>query len=261
MSRQGFPDEAVERFLATGSLPRGHEGWPGATPAERRAAAEADARALLGRIVRWRASHAPLDVGAPPTDTAVIVRDRAGPMVRGLFPADEAQAILADLPAHVRVVTPATFPSIAAELSPGAAWDVANLLLDALGAPPLSDDSPELDGLERGAVGCVLPEALHPPCSTRDVLVHELAHVLHDARRGTFGLRPARAPLLRVPPERRETFAWTCELWSTLERAPALYADWAPPNDSRVDVPVLRRLVAAALAGAGWSAIATWIRG
>lgn len=260
------PDDVIETFLATGELEPGYPGWPG-KPAERRRAAEAAVREVLGRIVRWRAKHAPLSIGELPADPAGITRDRAGPMVRGLLGADAA-AVLDWLPSSVRVLTPSTYPTLIATLPPRTAWDLANVLLDAIGAPPLADDTPELEGLAGAGCCHVLPDAFRAPGPLDDVLVHELAHVLHDARRGALGLTPPDAPVLHVYPHHHETFAWACELWTAISRdpatTPARLADWEagpPPEDARVDLARLRTTLRTAAAGAGWAAIRPLIAG
>ncbi len=253
------PDELIERFLATGRLPRAWPDWEG-EPAARRQAAEAAVREVLGRIVRWRARKAPLSVGAAPADPGAIVVARARPMVEGLFPAAEAPSVLAYLPTCVRVVTPEAYPELIAALSPSAAWDLANLLLDAMGAPPLADDTPELEGLSHACLGYVLPAAFLPEADT-DVLVHEIAHLLHSVPRGKVGLRPAQKPLLHVPTASHELFAYACEAWSRLcteadpRAAVALRRVGPPPVDARVDRAELDRVLTEAAEGASWAAI------
>lgn len=257
------PDEVIERFLTTGRLPRSWPDWDG-PPAVRRREAEAAARDVLARIVRWRARRAPLAIGDGPADPAPVVVARARPMVEGLFPPEEAAAVLACLPRCVRVVTPARFAELVADLSPRTGWDLANLLLDAMGAPPLADDSPALEGISHAAAGYVLPAAFTPG-DTSDVLVHELAHVLHSVPRARAGLSPGGAPLLVVAPARRETFAWACEVWSRLQLAPdparavAGYCESSAAADPRVDRILLQHVLTRAAEGDGWASVRTLV--
>jgi len=73
-------------------------------------------------------------------------------------------------------------------------------------------------------------------------------------------------PLLHVPPRRRETFAYACEVWACLDRiAPsgrraglADFRETATPPDARVDRRALDRVLAAALEGGGWGALGGW---
>lgn len=253
------PDEVIERFLATGRLARSWPDWEG-TPAARRKAAETRVRHILGRIVRWRAQKAPIDVGTPPPNAEAVVRERARPMVEGLFSAVEAPAVLECLPACVVVLTPASYPELIRSLPPRTAWDLANLLLDAMGAPPLSDDTPELDGMSHDTSGYVLPSAF-APAEASDVLVHEIAHLLHSLPRKRAGVAPPDAPLLSVKPTQRETFAWACEAWSLLSRRPdpvnavERWCTGEPPADVRVNREQLTTALRSAAAGAGWAAI------
>ncbi len=239
-------DELIEGFLATGRLGRVKD----------RPAAERLARSILCRIVAWRARRAPLRLGVAPQDLDARVVALCRPMVEGLL-GPEAAVVLPRLPACVRVVTPATYPALVEDVPLETAWDLANLLLDGMGAPTLSDDAPTLDGLSHATIGYVLPEAFR----AGDVLVHELAHVLHSVPRRRFDLAPADAPVLRVPPARRETFAWACEWWARCERAAdpvgaaAIACAGPAPEDARVDAELLARTLRAAASGAGWSAV------
>lgn len=254
-------DEVLERFLATGEFPPGLPGFTG-PPAQRRQAAERAVREVLVRIVGWRCSRCPIQLPPEPADAEAVVRARVEPMVRGLLPPSEAALVLRKLPANVFVVTPQRYPELIRGIPPRTAWSLANLLLDAVGAPPLADDTPELDGLCEGSRSFVLPTAFLPQEGTDDILVHEFSHLLHSARRGDVGLGPAADPLLRIAPHDRETFAWACEIWSTLERDPANSRErldaWRAgptPDDARIDMPRLRNILERAQAGAGWDAL------
>ncbi len=254
-------DEVLERFLATGEFPPGLPGFTG-PPAQRRQAAERAVREVLVRIVGWRTSRCPIQLPAPPENAEAVVRERVEPMVRGLLPAADAMMVLRKLPACVAVVTPQTYPALIRGVPARTAWDLANLLLDAVGAPPLADDTPELDGLCEGSKSFVLPTAFLPQAGTDDILVHEFAHLLHSARRGDVGLGPAADPILRIAERDRETFAWACEIWSALERDPLTARErldvWLAgptPDDARIDQPRLRAIVERAVGGAGWAAL------
>jgi hypothetical protein len=260
-------DEVLERFLATGELPVGLPGFTG-PPVQRRIAAEKAVREVLVRVVSWRCSRAPIPLPDPPGDVEDVVRARVAPMLEGLLPRAEAALALRKLPGFVRVVTPGNFAALIRNVPPRTAWDLANVLLDACGAPPLADDTPELDGLCHAGICFVLPTAFAAPAGTDDVLVHELSHLLHSARRGDLGLGPANDPLLHVAPTDRETFAWACEIWSTLERDPATRGErlraWIEgprPDDARIDQARLRAVLEAAAAGAGWAAVRGLARG
>ncbi len=237
-------DELIERFLATGRVPPGFRGWPGEA-ASRRAEATSTLQNILCRIVAWRARRAPLRLGAPPVDVAGRVRDRTRRAVEGLFDPPDAAQVLAELPARVRVVTAASYPTLVDALPLDRAWDLANLLLDHMGAPTLSDDVPRLDALCCGGTAYLIPAAFTPRPDA-DVVLHECVHVLLDSRRGPFGLAPADLPLLAVPVAHHETAAYAVEAWACAERAPGLDpATWGrlAAEDARVDRAALSDLL------------------
>jgi len=62
----------------------------------------------------------------------------------------------------------------------------------------------------------VPPGAFRPPSERVDVLVHEVAHLLHTVERGRLGLSGG-GPVLCVPAVHHETFAYACELWACRE--------------------------------------------
>jgi hypothetical protein len=208
----------IEDFLASGELDAADPGW-GAPPAE----VESTLKRVLVRIVRYRAARAPLRAGRPPADPAAAVAQRAGPLVWGLLPADRAPGALAALAARVQVVTPGAFAVQVERLGPSEGWCLANLLLDDLGAPPLGDEAPALDGFCAGGLAWVLPRAFALPTDPDDpvdVIVHEVAHLMHRVPAAALGLG-GDAPLIGVPDARAEVFAYAAELWAVRARAGA----------------------------------------
>ena len=256
--------DVVERYLTTGSYDPLFREWEGP---DRRKRGTETLRQILQRVVAHRAQHAPIPARRAPPHSADLVRERVRPLVTGLFPA-EAPVLLDTLPGRVAVLTLGGFPDAVAAVPLSTAWDLANLLLDDLGVPPLSDDTPELDGLCAAGRAWVLPRAFAPPTATTDVIVHEVTHLLHLLRRGDVGLEPARAPVLSVPPRRRETFAYACELWCCLTRdgsddLPARLAALRSETgfaDARVDRATLEMLLqtCAATPPEGWGVLRRW---
>jgi hypothetical protein len=101
-----------------------------------------------------------------------------------------------------------------------------------------------------------------------DFVVHEAAHIFHNCKRGTVGLRETRKKewLLDIDYRKRETFAYSCEAYSRLlERAkgPAdrrtlaeEYGRTARIDEERVDPREVARIVQeAAAARGGWKVI------
>lgn len=254
--------EHVERFLATGEHDPAFPAWGG--DAARGAGALGR---VLRRVVRWRSQGAPLPAQPAPAHPDALVRQRVSALLEGLFPADEAAALLQALPARVEVVTVDRFCDGLTDLPLEVQWTLANLLLDDLGAPPLADDAPQLDGFCADGRAWVLPRAFAPGDGLDDVLVHEVAHLLHDLPRSAVGLTPPGAPVLDVPLRQRETWAYACEVWAWATRddpTPAVLAARVTPSehgrahtDARVDARLLHRILADAVArpAAGWATL------
>lgn len=253
--------DAVERFLATGEHDPRFPGFAGDIVARRREATVL-LKDVLRRVVGWRAGRARSAARLPP-DAAAQVRARVEPLVRGVLGAEGAP-LVEPLVARVVVVTPAAFGALVEDVPLRTAWDLANLLLDDLGAPPLADDAPSLDGLCAAGRAWVAPSALAR--AFPDVVAHEAAHLLHHVRRADLGL-PGAGVLLAIPPRRRETFAYACEAWAaiargdaTLARARAVLAD-THHSDGRVDRHALHALLTRASEGGGWAVIRAWGEG
>ncbi|MES2639993.1 MAG: hypothetical protein V4850_10940 [Myxococcota bacterium] len=261
------PSDEVERFITTGEHDPRFSAWEGSV-VERRKVGAATLRDVLRRIVGYRAAHGP--GRRVPVDVPAQVAARVAPMVRGLVPT-HADALLALLPTRVHVVTPTTFGALIEGVPPRTAWDLANLVLDDIGAPPLADDTPELDGLSHAGHAWLLPRAFTEARPFSDVVVHEVAHLLHGIARREIAWEPAGALILAVPPRRRETFAYACEVWScvtrdasspTQRRAQLLaFRATSTPADARVDRRRLDALLDAADGPGAWGAIAGWATG
>jgi hypothetical protein len=261
--------DAVERFLATGEHDPHFSDWEGDV-VERRRAGTSVLREVLTKITRWRAQRAPIRSVTVPADAEARIRARIEPMLRGLFGA-ETEPLLDRLPTRVVVVTPATFAALPPEVPLRTAWDLANVMLDDMGAPPLSDDTPALDGLCAAGRAWVLPRALVSDAPFPDIVTHEVAHLLHTLSRADLGLDGPAGPILAIPPRRRETFAYACEVWAGATRAGGSravvarnVADWRASSeavDVRVDRAELDPLLDAALADPlrGWATLRAWV--
>jgi hypothetical protein len=235
--------EVIEQYLLTGEPPP----WRRVPPAARRAV-ELRLRQVLVAVVRHRAARAPFRrPRAAPEAPALAAR--IAPMLHGLLEPGIAARALAVLPGRLVIPQVRTFAEDIDQVDLPEAWSLANLLLDDLGAPPISDDTPVLDGLcaaGRAFVAARAVDGAGEAGGGRDVVVHELAHLLHTLPGGVFGVSPADAPLLRVPPARQEPFAWAAERLCCRLRE----GRWPPLDaalhDRRVDLDTLRRLSAAA---------------
>jgi hypothetical protein len=258
--------DAVERFLATGEHDRDFRAWPGPRP-ERRAAGAAALSKVLRRVVDWRARHAPLVQTSTPRDVISQVRSRIAPLITGLFRAERAALLLERLPARVEVLTARSLAQRGAALPLDSQWLLANLLLDDMGAPPLADDTPQLDGMCADGRAWVLPRAFAPGPPFTDVIVHEIAHLLHTLSPHDLGIGTSSRPLLRVAARDRETFAYAVEVWACVSRASDVHASrWESIQrveqgiaaaDARVDRGRLLAVLAAAVQAGddGWGTI------
>ena len=258
--------DAVERFLATGEHDPGFGSWPGAR-AERRAAGTAALAGVLLRVVNWRARHAPLPPTPAPADPVGPVRQRIAPMLRGLFGANKADLLIERLPQRVEVLTVRSLTLRGPALPLYSQWSLANLLLDDMGSPPLADDTPQLDGLCADRRAWVLPRAFAPSPPYTDVIVHEVAHLLHTLSPRDLDMGASPGPLLRVRARDRETFAYAAEVWACIAREsvdPAArrasierFEQRIAAADARVDRNRLLAVLAAATQARddGWRAI------
>lgn len=257
--------DPVEAFLMTGEHDAQFPDWPG-NLAARRAAGTATMRDVLVRVTQWRANRAPLSLGRVPPDAVGRVRSHIAPMIQGLFDPDDAARLLSALPERVVVLTPSTFAAQVSDLPLRMAWDLANVLLDAVGAPPLGDDAPELDGLCDAGRAFVLPAALRSEEPFPDVVVHEVAHLLHIVPAPEVGITRTKGPILEIRSRESETFAYACEVWtcatrSGLDDVTDRVVEFAnATSDARVNRRTLDALLgdAAKRPEEGWSILRAW---
>jgi hypothetical protein len=125
--------QEIERYLRTGETDPHRSAWSGGF-LERERRAHDDLRgALVGAIRR-------LTVGLryellPEIDTVFLTRAKVEPMVRGLFPRVEQDAVLAMLERSVVFLTSANIePLLFKQAFDDSAWKLANLYLTSVGA-------------------------------------------------------------------------------------------------------------------------------
>ena len=225
-------------------------------------------RALLDEVKRCAAERRPA-VEMPAIDIKSFTRAKVEPMVRGLFPNAEQDAMLRVLERSVVFLIPERIESILLGCTwLKTAWDLANLYLGSLGAELLAEDAPSIVGLSEETTCFVSLDYFTETNRFADFIVHEAAHVFHNCKRITVGLPATRRKewLLDIAFQKRETFAYACEAFSrVVELCPKLktrsamieeYARTFVPCDERVDhnelVDILRE---AARARNGWKHI------
>lgn len=257
----------VERYLRTGTTDLHYSAWAGSFT-ERMRRGHAELRHALVHEVRRLAdgrAHEPL----PQADTLALTRQKVEPMVRGLFPRVEQDAVLTTLEKSVVFVTSSTIEPLLLEHGfDRSAWTLANLYLASLDADLLGEEAPRLVGLSEGTTCYVSPDYFGEEDPFADFIVHEAAHIFHNCKRSTVGLRQTRTKewLLDIEFRRRETFAYSCEAYArVLERAKnaterralaAEYASTARISEERVDASEVAGIVAeAAMARNGWKVI------
>jgi hypothetical protein len=213
-------NDEVERYLRTGETDPHHAAWSGSFM-ERANRAHDDLRGALVREVRRLTAgltHGPL----PEVDTVALTRSKTEPMVRGLFPRAEQDAVLATLDRSVVFLTSANIePLLLSQAWDNSAWTLANLYLASLGAELLAEDAPRLVGLSEETTCYVSPEYFAEGDPFADFIVHEAAHIFHNCKRAAVGLHETRTKvwLLEIEYRKRETFAYSCEAYArVLER-------------------------------------------
>ena len=259
--------DEVERYLRTGQTDPHLAAWSGGFM-ERANRAHEDLRGALVREVRRLAKGCAHEV-LPQADSVALTRGKVGPMVRGLFPRAEQDLVLATLEKSVIFLTSASIEPLLLEHGfDSSAWTLANLYLASLGADLLGEDAPRLVGLSEETTCFVSPEYVAEDDPFADFIVHEAAHIFHNCKRATVGLRETRTKewLLDIEYRRRETFAYSCEAYArvlergknpTERRALAQeYGSTVRISEERVDAAEVASIVqAAAAARSGWKVI------
>jgi hypothetical protein len=257
----------IERYLHTGETDMIYSAWPGGIAEAGRRAHE-DLRGALISEVQRRArgrSHdlVPKDVGVS------FTRAKVEPMVRGLFSRAETEIVLATLEKSVVYVTSDSLESLLMDVDyDSTAWDLANMYLRSLCAELLGEDAMSIVGLSESTTCYVAPSYFTEEDPFADFIVHETAHVFHNCKRRTLGLRETRTRewLLDIEYRKRETFAYSCEAYSRVlaqarrpaeRRSLALeYGAKVRISEERVDPVEVASIVAAAgEARNGWKVI------
>ena len=261
--------EEIERYLRSGDYDSRFAAWPGHTlVAQERCGRDALRQALID-AVELRTAVLPVPASLPEFDPVAFTRTKVEPMVRGLFPAAEHKQVLAVLERSVVLLTPETIrPVLETAAWPHTGWALANLYLGSLGAELLSDEAPRIVGLSLETKCYVSLEYFGETSRFSDYIVHETAHIFHNCKRRTIGLRETRWRewLLDLEFRKRETFAYCCEAYSRILTLATNSSDrgglvedlarGAMPDDDSIDpaeyVDILRE---AAGARNGWKRI------
>ncbi len=262
-------DAEIARYLRTGETDFHHAAWPSPSFMERARQAHADLRGALVAEVQRRTAGRPVPDLPTPAEIVALTRRKTEPMVRGLFPRVEQDTVLDLVERSVVFLSPVTIETVLREESfDGAAWDLANMYLGSARADLLGPDAPAVVGISPETTCFVSPAYLQEEHPFADFVVHEVAHIFHNCKRRTAGLRHTRRRewMLDIQFDKRETFAYSCEAFARIvERAPrfrdrrVLAAEFAQrfgTGDERVDPAEVGDIVCEARARRnGWKAI------
>lgn len=268
---QESPEQAIKRYLRSGEHDPHFRAWPGDSYLGRIQQGDAALREALKSAIHKRTRHATPPAALAELDVVTFTRQNVLPMVQGLFSRHEQACVLDVLERSVVFLTPATIDQVLEQsrwLS--TAWDLANLFLAGVKAEILADDAPYLVGLSEETTCYLSAEYLDASGRFDDFLVHEVAHIFHNCKRRTIGLRETRQQewVLEIDYAKRETFAYACETYSRirqLAKGPrarqtllAEYARGPMPSDDRVDVAEYLDILGEAVAARnGWKRILT----
>ena len=206
--------QATERYLREGAYEHDHPAWPG-NIWDRAKKGHDDLLDALAQEVRRRAAgrqHPPV----PDLDLVSWTRRKLAPMVEGLFPQIEREAVLSLLEKSVVFLSADNIEGILRQQSwLHSAWDLANLYLSSVDAELLGPEAPSLLGLSQETTCYVSANYFAEPARFNDYVIHEGAHVFHNCKRGTAGLVETRTRewLLLLEFRKRETFAYSCEAY------------------------------------------------
>ncbi len=141
-------------------------------------------------------------------------------MVRGLFARAEQDAVLATFEKSVVYVTSDTIESILLNHRwEHSRWDLANMYLLSVGAKLLGKKAARIVGMSEETTCYVSPDYFAEDDDPfADFIVHEAAHIFHNCKRRTLGLRETRTKewLLDIEFLKRETFAYSCEAYARI---------------------------------------------
>ena len=261
--------DEVRRYLETGRYDEVAGVWDERTVLERMRNARSVCRAALCAEVRRRAVGSALPFDSLRTENPRdLVRTRVAPMVRGLFPKSEQDAVL-------RTVGCDRYPRECGTDSrrdavDHSAWVLANLYLGSIGVAPLAPDEGRLLGISEETTCYLSLKYFQNDDPLADYLVHEAAHVFHNCKSRTVGLPEKRNQewLLAIEYRKRETFAYSCEAYSAIcargataserDRLLRMLSEQPGPADERVDPDEFLDIVREACrARNGWKGILT----
>lgn len=268
--KHAAPEADVAHYLRTGESDYRAAGWPGSTTLDALRNAKHGRRSALLAEVRSRTAHCTAHPSLPDEGAGrALTRQKVEPMVRGLFPRREHDRVLELVEGSVVFLGPDTIAEvILRESFDSTAWQLANLYLGSFDLDLLGPTAPSILGMSQETT-CYVSQLYfdaHGPFD--DFLVHEVAHIFHNWKREYAGMPFTRGKqwLLEIAFAKRETFAYSCEVFACIQRqaaskservrlANSLVGRYRCP-DERVDSSEVVEIVTSAAASRnGWSVI------
>ena len=212
---------AIRRYLATGDHDPNLHLWPGQNFLESEINKHRALRGALIDAVKARAAKVSRLPSVRTGDVSSLTLTKVAPMVNGLFAKSEQAIVMSALERSVVFLTPDKVePVLESSGWPHTTWVLANMYLLSIGAEALSPKAPSIVGLSEETSCYVSIDYLldQNPEPLADYLVHEVAHIFHNCKRGTIGLEQTRRRewLLDIDYQMRETFAYCCEAYSRI---------------------------------------------
>ena len=215
MSETATVTESIERYLRSGECEHDHPEWPGQNIWERAKRGHDELLQALAAEVNRRSAGREHPV-VPDLDLTSWTRRKLTPMVQGLFPQAEREAVLSLLEKSVVFLTADNIERVLlGQTWLHSAWSLANLYLSSVDAELLGPEAPRLLGLSQETTCYVSTEYFGERGGIEDFVIHEAAHVFHNCKRKTAGLPETRTRewLLDIEFRKRETFAYSCEMY------------------------------------------------
>jgi hypothetical protein len=176
--------------------------------------------AALSEEVRKREQKHPTATLPPGINPLLLARSRAESMARGFFPDVEREPVQRVLEQSVIFLTAHNIHGLIASTRwLGTAWRIANIYLDSIGAEPLGKDEDfQAVGLGEETASYVSLKYFSEDDPFADYVVHEMAHLFHNWKRVSIGLKETRHKefLLNISFKKREIFAFACEAYSRI---------------------------------------------
>jgi hypothetical protein len=210
-------ESEIERYLKTGDHDQYYRAWPEGGMLYRAQKMDAALREALIARVQDCARNASAPLSVQEMDLTALTRAKVLPMIHGLFPQVERVVVVGVLESSVVFLTPENIAEVLEKVSfLSTAWDLANLYLTSIGAPCLSEEAIQLEGLSEETTCFVSMMYFSQNDRFADFIVHEAAHIFHNCKRETIGLPHTRTRewLLEIDYRKRETFAYACEAYS-----------------------------------------------